>query len=199
MILVHATCIAVEGAGVLLRGASGCGKSDLALRLVAAGARLVADDQVICRATAEGQVQASPPPALAGWLEVRGIGIVPLPYQESVPLVLVVDLLTADAEERDAGERLPPVRTCSLAGVVLPWVALAPFQASAVARLHVAVREARAGRLGRIPAAFADFSGPARPFSASCSAFADSSFPVALPVVPPVVPGLSANACASEP
>jgi len=45
-ILVHATAIAIDGRAVLLRGPSGAGKSDLALRLIDAGARLVADDQV---------------------------------------------------------------------------------------------------------------------------------------------------------
>ncbi|MBM3488544.1 MAG: hypothetical protein FJX67_18250, partial [Alphaproteobacteria bacterium] len=49
---LHATCIAVDGIGVLVRGASGAGKSDLALRLIDAGARLVADDQVLVEAAA---------------------------------------------------------------------------------------------------------------------------------------------------
>ena len=44
---LHATCLSVQGRGILLCGPSGCGKSDLALRLITTlDARLVADDQV---------------------------------------------------------------------------------------------------------------------------------------------------------
>ena len=71
---VHGTCIAIDGAGVLLRGPSGCGKSDLALRLIDGGAVLVADDRVSLEARA-GDLVASAPDALAGLLEVRGVGI----------------------------------------------------------------------------------------------------------------------------
>ncbi len=74
-LLVHATAVAIEGEAVLLRGPSGSGKSDLALRLIDGGAQLVADDQTLLR-RAGGRVLASAPPAIAGLLEVRGVGVV---------------------------------------------------------------------------------------------------------------------------
>ncbi len=135
MILEHATCIAIEGQAVLLRGASGSGKSDLALRLIDAGARLVADDQVRLRCR-NGRLVASPPAALAGLLEVRGLAIVHLPYLDEAPVALVVDLV----ESGDV-ERLPEAEAVELAGVVLPLVRLAPFEASAPAKLRLAARE----------------------------------------------------------
>src|SRR6516162_9304950 len=78
---IHASCAARDGAGVLLLGPPGSGKSDLALRLLDCGFMLVADDRV----EVEGGV-ARPPPALAGLLEVRGLGILRLPYLQSARL-----------------------------------------------------------------------------------------------------------------
>ncbi len=130
---VHASCVSVAGRGVLLRGPPGAGKSDLALRLIDGGACLVADDRVALRPEG-GRVLAAPPPALAGLLEVRGLGIVRLPVHEPVPLALVADL-----DPSWAIERLPEARTCTLCGVVLPLLAVAPRRASAAAFIRVAV------------------------------------------------------------
>ena len=70
---IHATVIDIGGDGVLLRGPSGCGKSDLALRLIDAGARLVADDRAVL--TLDGdRVMVTAPPEIAGLFEVRGQG-----------------------------------------------------------------------------------------------------------------------------
>ena len=93
---LHATCIALHGVGLLLRGASGLGKSDLALRLIDGGATLVADDRTLISTaiTAGGTILvAAPPPALAGLLEVRGLGLVRLPYQSLCPVQMIVDVL----------------------------------------------------------------------------------------------------------
>jgi HPr kinase/phosphorylase len=92
---VHGSCVSRDGDGVLLIGPSGSGKSDLALRLLGRGFSLVADDRV----DIEDGV-AAPPPALAGLLEVRGLGIVRLPYAASARLALVAELGVA-------AERLP--------------------------------------------------------------------------------------------
>jgi RNase adaptor protein for sRNA GlmZ degradation len=128
---LHATAVAIGRRGVLLRGPPGAGKSDLALRLIAAGARLIADDQVELERRAE-TVLATPPETIAGLIEVRGLGIRRVPFVRAVPLVLVVDL---------AGpvERLPEPSTVELAGLRLPCLALAPFEASAVAKLFAAL------------------------------------------------------------
>ena len=74
MVQVHATCIDVDGVGVLLRGPPGSGKSDLALRLISDGARLVADDRAELTVDS-GQITVSPPSEIAGLIEVRGLGV----------------------------------------------------------------------------------------------------------------------------
>ena len=72
---VHGACVAIDGRAVLIEGRSGEGKSDLALRLIDRGARLVADEQVICQRQ-DGALIASPTAQAAGRIEVRGLGIV---------------------------------------------------------------------------------------------------------------------------
>ncbi|MBL8705913.1 MAG: HPr kinase/phosphatase C-terminal domain-containing protein [Rhodospirillales bacterium] len=133
MLLVHATTVLVDGTGVLIRGPSGSGKSDLALRLIDGGARLVADDQTALEARG-GRLWASAPPSIAGKLEVRGLGIVAVPSAPSACLGLVVDL-----QPRDRIERLPEASTTALLGVILPRLDLFPFEASAPAKLRLAV------------------------------------------------------------
>ena len=154
MHLIHATCIALDGEGVLLRGPSGAGKSDLALRLIEDGARLVADDQVQCRRDG-GALYASAPPALAGVIEVRGLGPVSKDYLPRAPLRLVADLV---APERI--ERVPHSTTCRFDDIDVPLIALAPFEASAPAKLALACRMAVRGEapLIRLPAAEAHSS-----------------------------------------
>ena len=133
---VHATCIAIDGAGILLRGPPGSGKSDLALRLIDLGGRLVADDRADLR-LAEGLVVAAPPPALAGLIEARGLGILRIGALSEAAIVLVVDLINTGLVER-----LPARKTVKIPGVKLPSVRIAPFEAAAVAKVRLAVREA---------------------------------------------------------
>ena len=134
MLRLHATCVAVDGAGVLLRGPSGAGKSDLALRLIDGGAVLVADDQVIVSRDGDRLI-GSPPPQIAGRLEVRGLGILRIPALQSVPLLLVVELVRPDALER-----LPEPRSSSIGGIGLRALSLSPFECSAAAKVRLAVR-----------------------------------------------------------
>jgi serine kinase of HPr protein (carbohydrate metabolism regulator) len=131
---VHATTVAIDGRAVLLRGPSGAGKSDLALRLIDAGARLVADDQSELYRDVE-TVRVRAPATIAGLIEVRGIGIMRLRPLESAPLVLIADLLPPEGLER-----LPQRRTEAILGIAIPVIALAPFEASAPAKLRVALR-----------------------------------------------------------
>ncbi len=131
--LVHGTCVELFGLAVLLRGPSGSGKSDLALRLIDGGARLVADDQVLLTAET-GRIRATAPTRFTGRIEVRGVGIVQVATIEAAPVALVVDLVApADVP------RLPEPNECRLAGITLPSIALAPFEASAAAKVRLAV------------------------------------------------------------
>jgi serine kinase of HPr protein (carbohydrate metabolism regulator) len=135
---LHGTAVAVEGQGLLLRGGSGSGKSDLALRLVDGGARLVADDRV--RIERRGDilwVMVPPgiPDALRHKIEIRGFGIASLPGLAEAPLALVVDL-----EPGLSLERLPAAQNCHYLGLSLPLIALDPFAVSAAAKLRLAVK-----------------------------------------------------------
>ena len=133
-ILVHATAIAIDGRAVLLRGPSGAGKSDLALRLIDAGARLVADDQVELR-RAGGRVLVRAPAAIAGLVEVRGVGILRLEPLREAALAMCVDLVPS-AEV----ERLPEICCEDVLGLAVPSIAISPFEASAAAKLRFALR-----------------------------------------------------------
>jgi len=134
---LHATCVAIEGYGVLLRGPSGSGKSDLALRLIDqyTDAILVADDRVDVVAR-DGAVYASAPSAIAGMLEVRSVGIVRVTYKDTAKVHLLVDLM--DAEQI---ARLPEPAFEEILGAALPRLALAPFEHSAPAKLRQALRQ----------------------------------------------------------
>ncbi|GBQ27073.1 HPr kinase/phosphorylase [Gluconacetobacter sacchari] len=131
---VHASCAARDGRGVLLLGPSGIGKSDLLLRLVDAGYDLVADDRVDLAGD-----QASAPPALAGLIEVRGLGIARLPFVAAARAVLVARLVRPE----DRPDRLPVPAHDPLTG--LPEIRLDPALPSAVARVNLAL-DALAGR-----------------------------------------------------
>lgn len=133
-ILLHATAIAIDGRAVLLRGPPGSGKSDLALRLIDAGGRLVADDQSeLSRCGDHLTVRA--PATIAGLFEVRGLGILRLDALAEAPVGLIADLAAADRVER-----LPPRRSCTVLGVAVPLIEIAPFEASAAAKLRLALR-----------------------------------------------------------
>lgn len=131
---VHGTSIALDGGGVLLRGPSGSGKSDLALRLIDGGAALVADDQTALSRDG-GEILASAPPQIAGRLEIRGLGIIRLSAVSDIPLRIVVDIVAADEVER-----LPKPAETMLLGVALPVLRLAAFEASTPAKIRLAVR-----------------------------------------------------------
>ncbi len=128
--IIHASCVAVAGRGVLLLGDSGAGKSDMALRLIDAGAHLISDDQVVVRADG-GQLLASPPEKLAGLLELRGIGVLRLPFETDVPLAMAVNL-----EPGATTERLPGPDAVRINRISLQTVTLNPLTVSAPAKIR---------------------------------------------------------------
>ena len=142
----HAGLIARRGAeglwrGVLIEGASGAGKSDLALRCLGAGFRLVADDRVVLW-TVGRRLYGRAPQTLAGLIEVRGVDVIriePVPYSE---VALVVRL--------GAAERIPDPATETILGVAVPLLAADPFEHSAPAKLRRALTAFDAAHKRRI-------------------------------------------------
>lgn len=109
---LHASCVAVGGKGVLILGASGAGKSALALQLMAYGATLVSDDQTILT-LCDGHPFGQAPETIRGKIEARGVGILSAGHAGPVPLSLVVDM------DRLEEARLPPMRKIYVAGAAL--------------------------------------------------------------------------------
>jgi serine kinase of HPr protein (carbohydrate metabolism regulator) len=143
--LTHGTCIALDEGAAVLQGPSGIGKSDLALRCImqpasvngrALAARLVADDQVVLERRGSS-VWARPPVAIAGKIEVRGIGIIEVPHVPEARLRLVIRLADADAVER-----LPDLAETSVLGLALPLVKIAPLEGSAPLKVLLALLQA---------------------------------------------------------
>ena len=129
---MHASTVALGGRAVLITGPSGSGKSDLALRLLDRGFNLVSDDQTMIRLDGEKLI-ASPPPNIAGKLEVRGIGIVEIDHVGEVPIALVVALTSEVLRMPDDG------RTELILGVPVPLVAIDPVPPSAASKVALAL------------------------------------------------------------
>lgn len=121
---------------MLLRGPSGSGKSDLALRLIEGGGRLVSDDQTHLARCGRSLV-ATPPPALAGMIEARGVGIVRLQRNQLLAQARVALLVDLVPPERI--ERLPEPQTETLLEIAVPRLDLAAFEGSAVQKLWLAL------------------------------------------------------------
>lgn len=135
----HASCLNLNGVGLLLTGPSGSGKSDLALRLIKElDAVLIADDQILLRSVNKCLIGTCPP-LIAGKLEVRGIGIVNQPSRPETEIKIVFELCT----DRKAIERMPEPQKIELAGVSLPLIRLYPFDQSTVHKVALACDEIR--------------------------------------------------------
>lgn len=117
--LLHASCVAVDGRGVLISGRSGSGKSALALELMSCGAKLVSDDQTVLWEQ-EGCLWAKAAPNLKGQIEARGIGILNAATIDEAQVSLCVDL------DRLEPDRLPQRHTISRLGVSLPLLLKVP-------------------------------------------------------------------------
>ncbi|BBF69278.1 MULTISPECIES: HPr kinase/phosphorylase [Sphingomonadaceae] len=130
---LHATSVAIDGRVILLRGPSGSGKSDLALRLIDRGAVLVSDDYTLVKRV-DGRLIATAPDTIRGKMEVRGIGIVAMAALSDAPVALIADLF-------DPVDRMPlePVHR-TVAGIDVPVVKIAPFEASAPIKVELAFK-----------------------------------------------------------
>jgi HPr kinase/phosphorylase len=137
---MHGSCVSKDGDAILVLGPPGSGKSDLALRLLARGFELVADDQVDI---ADGI--ASCPAELAGLLEARGLGIVRLPYRTQARLALIVEL-DGRADRMPLPRQHPELR--------LPVVCIDAAAASAPDKVALAL-DCALGRVSQVAGAFA--------------------------------------------
>ncbi len=129
---LHASTVALDGRAVLICGPSGSGKSDLALRLIDRGFRLVSDDQTIVRKEGSKLI-ASAPPTIHGKLEIRGLGIVEMETVEDVPVALFVEL-TSDIQRipDDSRDRL-------VLDVRIPLISVDALTASAPSKVAIAL------------------------------------------------------------
>jgi HPr kinase/phosphorylase len=139
--LMHASCAAREGLGILLTGKPGSGKSDLLLRLLDRGFDLVADDQVVIGEDG----MARPPAALAGLIEVRGLGIMRFPFVDAARPVLVAEVM------QQTMPRLPEPRRDAL--LDLPTIAIDP-QPAVAAQLLALAFDTVTGRAAQYSGAF---------------------------------------------
>jgi hypothetical protein len=131
--IYHASSVLITGRVVLLAGASGRGKSDLALRLIDRGALLVSDDYTVL-AHRNGTLYASPPVTIAGRLEIRGVGIVNMAFAHEGPVALILDLDVAPARLPD--DILPATR---LYGVDIPTLGFSALEVSAALKAEQAL------------------------------------------------------------
>lgn len=133
-LVLQASAVAIEGCALLILGPPGVGKSSLALALIECGAELIGDDAVTL--TPEGvQLIASPPPNIAGLIEVRGVGLIPMPLAAPTPVALALELGAGP------GERLPDALPQRLiGGIAVPVLAFDPGTIAPAARVLWALR-----------------------------------------------------------
>jgi serine kinase of HPr protein (carbohydrate metabolism regulator) len=130
---LHASCVAIDGRAVLIEGLSGSGKSDLALRLIDRGATLVSDDYTIVRRHGDALI-ASAPDTIAGLIEVRGVGLVPMPSLADAPVSLIVTI------SDDVGRLPADLEREVIVGVSIPRYQIAPLEASAPVKVELILK-----------------------------------------------------------
>lgn len=138
---IHASCISIGSRGVLLMGKSGSGKSDVALRLMARGGMLVADDQVIL-SEENGALIASVDPAIRGLIEIHGVGLVKFPVANNIPVRLAVHLVSLQEMEH-----IPSPQTYETLGVTIPLISIYGFDSSTPDKIYAALHAMRPGNL----------------------------------------------------
>ena len=130
---LHATSVAIDGRVVLIEGASGTGKSDLALRLIDRGATLVSDDRTLVVRQGATLI-ARAPDTIRGQIEVRGLGILTLPQVDDLPIALIVTLGIEP-------ERMPERRQRQLGGVGVMALAFEAYHVSTPLKIEWALRQ----------------------------------------------------------
>lgn len=126
---IHATSVTFCGHGLLIRGDSASGKSDLALRLLDAGGALISDDQTLIELRGDRLI-ASAPESIRGLIEIRGHGIVRMACAQDAQIHAVIQCETGKIE------RMPPPASYDIHGILLPLYLIHPFEASAVAKIR---------------------------------------------------------------
>ncbi len=137
-LVFQASCVEIDGRALAIEGPPGSGKSSLALALIDRGARLIGDDGVTLTRTENGAasvILASPPPNIAGLIEVRGVGLIKLPTPPPTPLALILAL----GEE---GERLPDCAPVTeILGISIPRMPFNPGTIAPVPRAQWALEK----------------------------------------------------------
>ena len=135
-VVIQASAVVIAGRALLIEGPPGSGKSSLALALIERGAGLIGDDAVTVSAEGERLI-ASPPPRIAGLIEVRGVGLVRLPLAPAAPVALILTLGSPEPA------RLPdlPLPTRVIAGVAVPVLAFDPGAIAPALRAEWALRQ----------------------------------------------------------
>jgi serine kinase of HPr protein (carbohydrate metabolism regulator) len=113
--LTQASAVAIDGRALILEGPPGSGKSSLMLSLIDRGATLIGDDGVTLARDGD-RILASPPPNIAGLLEIRGVGLVTMPTAADVPVALILSLVGEGHAERLPGMLV----TRDLFGLAIP-------------------------------------------------------------------------------
>lgn len=134
MALKHASCVELHGKGILILGASGSGKSDLALRLIDEGAVLISDDYVELSEDSE-KIVARTAPNIAGMIEVRGVGLENVEYKEQSILALALELT-----ERAQIERMPEIDYFEYGKSKIPLYKFDPFALSAIPKIKLLLK-----------------------------------------------------------
>lgn len=147
---IHANAVQILGHGVLLLGPTASGKSDLSLRLLhftsallPKPCALISDDQTVLKKAGDKLI-ASPPPQLAGRMEVRGVGVLHFDHLEAGEIALALSLTTDTAPER-----IPDLHAqhSEFLGVRIPTIPHAPFEASAPEKAISIVKALKGGLL----------------------------------------------------
>ena len=131
---VHGTAIALEDKGVLIIGPSGSGKSDLALRLIDSGATLISDDLTICQRRND-EIILFPHKKINGLIEVRGVGIIKVPYIKDVKLKMIVQLIEKQPD------RIPVKEEKDFLNLNIKFIEIVGKEASSTVKIKVKLFE----------------------------------------------------------